>query len=94
VYQLLEARSVGYAIRFPRNEALERQIASLKPPEAEVPSSPIMRFHDFTYQAIGMWHSSVKTLDFYGTFVQSPYLLTKRAKRVYKGFIQSYVNVS
>jgi hypothetical protein len=60
VYQFLEARSVGYAIRLPRNEPLERQIAPLKRPEAEAPSRPIVPIHDFTHQKIGMWHNSVK----------------------------------
>lgn len=51
VYQLLEARSVGYAIRLRSIEVLERQMAPLlKRPEGEVPSRPIVRYHNFTYQ--------------------------------------------
>jgi hypothetical protein len=55
VYEFLDARRVGYAIRLPSNGILEGRIAHLlKRPEGELPARPIVRYHDFTYQA-GSW---------------------------------------
>jgi hypothetical protein len=55
LYEFLEARGVGYAIRLPSNGILEGHIAHLlKRPEGELPARPIVRYHDFTYQA-GSW---------------------------------------
>ena len=55
VYEFLEARDVGYAIRLPSNGILEGHIAHLlKRPEGQLPARPIVRYHEFTYQA-GSW---------------------------------------
>jgi hypothetical protein len=43
---------VGYAIRLPSNGILEGHIAHLlKRPEGQLPARPIVRYHEFTYQA-------------------------------------------
>ena len=52
VYEYLEAKGMGYAIRLPANQVLQEHIRHLleRPPEG--PSSqPIVRYHDFAYQA-------------------------------------------
>ena len=55
VYEFLEAWDVGYAIRLPSNGILEGHIAHLlKRPEGQLPARPIVRYHEFTYQA-GSW---------------------------------------
>jgi hypothetical protein len=55
VYQFLEAQEVGYAIRLPSNGILEGHIAYLLTrPQGELPARPIVRYHEFTYQA-GSW---------------------------------------
>src|ERR671918_1391993 len=55
LYEFLEARGVGYAIRLPSNGILEGHIDQLlKRPEGELPARPIVRHHEFPYQA-GSW---------------------------------------
>jgi hypothetical protein len=55
VYDYLESRDMGYAIRLPANEVLQRQIQHLLQRPVEWPSSkPIVWYHDFAYQA-GSW---------------------------------------
>ena len=52
IYEYLEARSIGYAIRLRSNQVLQRQIAHLLVRPAEWPSpKPIVSYHDFVYQA-------------------------------------------
>ena len=52
LYECMEARRIGYAIRLPTNEALQREIASLLVRPTEWPSpKPIVSYHDFAYQA-------------------------------------------
>ena len=52
LYEYMEARRIGYAIRLPTNEALQREIASLLVRPTEWPSpKPIVSYHDFAYQA-------------------------------------------
>ncbi len=52
LYEYMEARRIGYAIRLPTNEALQREIASLLARPTEWPSpKPIVSYHDFAYQA-------------------------------------------
>jgi len=52
VYDYLEPRHIGYAIRLPANDILEREIKHLlKRPEGELPEKPVIRYHDFQYQA-------------------------------------------
>jgi hypothetical protein len=52
IYEHLEARSIGYAIRLPANEVLQRAIAHLLTRPAQWPSrKPIVCYHDFAYQA-------------------------------------------
>jgi hypothetical protein len=56
LYEYLETRQVGYAIRLPANEVLHREIAHLLTWPAQWPSRrPIVSYHDFTYQAQS-WH--------------------------------------
>jgi hypothetical protein len=55
LYQFLEARGVGYAIRLPSNGILESYIAHLlKRPQGEQPARPVVHYHEFAYQA-GSW---------------------------------------
>ena len=55
VYEYLEERKALYAIRLPSNEVLEREIQHLlKRPVGRPPRKPIIRYHDFWYQA-GSW---------------------------------------
>jgi hypothetical protein len=55
VYEYLEQRGIGYAIRLLANEVLQREIEPLlQPPIDELLEQPIVRYHDFLYQA-GSW---------------------------------------
>jgi hypothetical protein len=55
VYEYLEPRDVGYAIRLPANEVLQEHIKHLlKRPVGRPPKKPIVWYHDFQYQA-GSW---------------------------------------
>ena len=52
VYEYLEPRDIGYAIRLPANEVLQEHIKHLlKRPAGRPPKKPIIRYHDFQYQA-------------------------------------------
>jgi hypothetical protein len=52
IYEYLERRSIGYAIRLRANEVLQREIAHLLVRPTEWPSrKPIVSYHDFAYQA-------------------------------------------
>jgi len=52
VYGYLESGDIGYAIRLPANEVLEKQIEHLLERPVEWPSTgPIVCYHDFAYQA-------------------------------------------
>jgi hypothetical protein len=52
LYQYLEARSIGYAIRLRSNQVLQREIAHLLVRPTEWSSrKPIVSYHDFVYQA-------------------------------------------
>ena len=45
-------RVIGYAIRLPANDILEQEIKHLlKRPEGELPEKPVIRYHNFPYQA-------------------------------------------
>ncbi len=52
LYEYLEARRIGYAIRLPANDVLQREIAHplVRPTEWSSPR-PIVSCHDFAYQA-------------------------------------------
>jgi Transposase DDE domain group 1 len=56
VYEYLESRDIGYAIRLPANEVLHEQIRYLleRPTEWSA-RGPIVSYHDFAYQAQS-WH--------------------------------------
>ena len=57
VYDYLEPRDIGYAIRLPANEVLQEHIRHLlKRPEGELSEKPIIRYHDFQYQAKSWEH--------------------------------------
>jgi hypothetical protein len=52
VYNFLESRHIGYAIRLPANDVLEKHIQHLLERPVEWPSNkPIVWYHDFSYQA-------------------------------------------
>ena len=52
IYEYLEARSIGYAIRLRSNQVLQREIAHLLVRPTEWPSpKPSVSYHDFVYQA-------------------------------------------
>ena len=56
VYEYLEPRHIGYAIRLPTNEVLQEHIEHLlKRPVGRPPKKPIVWYHDFQYQA-GSWN--------------------------------------
>ncbi len=58
VYDYLELREVGYAIRLPANEVLHEHIRHLlKRPVGRPPKKPIILYHDFQYRA-GSWEHS------------------------------------
>ena len=56
IYDYLEARNIGYAIRLRSNQVLQREIAHrlIRPTEWLSPK-PIVSYHDFAYQAQS-WH--------------------------------------
>ena len=52
IYEYLETRHIGYPIRLPANEVLQKEIAHLLVRPTEWPSQkPIVSYHDFVYQA-------------------------------------------
>jgi len=52
VYEYLESRDTGYAMRLPANEVLQGNIRHLlKRPVGRPPKKPVVRYHDFKYQA-------------------------------------------
>ena len=52
IYEYLETRHIGDAIRLPANEVLQKEIAHLLVRPTEWPSQkPIVSYHDFVYQA-------------------------------------------
>jgi hypothetical protein len=52
IYQALEARGVGYAIRIPANKNLELEIEDILSPSPGRPSrKPLVRYKSFQYQA-------------------------------------------
>jgi len=52
IYAYLEAKNIGYAIRLPANEVLQREIAHLLVRPTEWPSQgPMVSYHDFVYRA-------------------------------------------
>ena len=52
IYEYLETKHIGYAIRLPANEVLQKEIAHLLVRPTEWPSQkPIVSYHDFVYQA-------------------------------------------
>src|ERR687891_1491038 len=56
VYEYLESRDIGYAIRLPANEVLHEQIRyPLERPTEWSARGPIVSYHDFAYQAQS-WH--------------------------------------
>ena len=55
VYEYLEPRDIGYAVRLPANEVLQEHIKHLlKRPVGRPPKKPIVWYHDFQYRA-GSW---------------------------------------
>jgi hypothetical protein len=58
LYAYLEEHGCLYAIRLPSNDVLEREIRHLmKRPVGRPPKKPVVRYHDFSYQA-GSWDRS------------------------------------
>jgi hypothetical protein len=54
IYELLEAEDIGYAIRLPANQVLQRRIGHLLTrPVGRPPKEPIVTFTSFRYQAKG-----------------------------------------
>ena len=52
IYDYLEARNIGYAIRLRSNQVLQREIAPrLIRPKEWLSPKPIVSYHDFVYQA-------------------------------------------
>ena len=52
VYEYLESRDTGYAMRLPANEVLQGNIRHLlKRPVGRPPKKPVVRYRDFVYQA-------------------------------------------
>ena len=67
VYEYLESRDTGYAMRLPANEVLQGNIRHLlKRPVGRPPKKPVvLRYHDFVYQARagtfpGVWSPRVE----------------------------------
>jgi hypothetical protein len=52
IYEYMESKHIGYAIRLPTNDVLQREIAHILVRPTEWPSrKPIVSYHDFAYQA-------------------------------------------
>ena len=52
VYEYLESRDIGYAMRLPANKVLQGNIRHLlKRPVGRPPKKPVVRYHDFVYRA-------------------------------------------
>ena len=52
IYEYLELQGIEYAIRMPANDILEQEIKHLlKRPDGELPEKPVIRYHNFQYQA-------------------------------------------
>ena len=52
IYEYLESKGIGYAIRLPANEVLQREIAHLLVRPTQWPTKgPIVSYHDFVYRA-------------------------------------------
>ena len=52
VYEYLESRDTGYAMRLPANKVLQGNIRHLlKRPVGRPPKKPVVRYHDFVYRA-------------------------------------------
>jgi len=52
LYEYMESKSIGYAIRLPANDVLQREIAHLLVRPTEWPSrKPVVSYHSFAYQA-------------------------------------------
>jgi hypothetical protein len=52
MYEYLESRVIEYAIRLPANDILEQEIKHLlKRLDGELPEKPVIRYHNFQYQA-------------------------------------------
>ena len=52
IYEYMETRRIGYAIRLPANEVLQREITHLLTRPTEWPSrNPLVSYHGFGYQA-------------------------------------------
>jgi len=52
LYEYLESKGMGYAIRLPANDVLQREITHLLVRPTDWPSrKPIVKYHDFAYQA-------------------------------------------
>ena len=57
IYEYMESKSIGYAIRLPASEVLQEQISHLLAHPGEWPSrKPIVSYHVFAYQAQS-WNS-------------------------------------
>ena len=58
LYEYLESKTIGYAIRLPANDVLQREIAHLlvRPTEWPRHTKRIVSYHDFAYQAQS-WHA-------------------------------------
>ena len=62
LYDYLESKHIGYAIRLPSNQVLQREIAHLLVRPTEWPSpKPIVSYHDSVYQAQS-WNVSRRVL--------------------------------
>ena len=54
IYEYLESERYCYAIRLPANDVLWLKIEQLLvQPVRRTPKAPIVRYHDFKYQAAG-----------------------------------------
>src|SRR5208283_5791844 len=52
IYEYMELQGIEYAIRLPANDILEQEIKHLlKRPDGELPEKPVIRYHNFQYQA-------------------------------------------
>jgi hypothetical protein len=58
IYEYLESERYCYAIRLPSNDVLWREVEQLLVrPVGRPPKAPIVRYHDFKYQAAGWSHA-------------------------------------
>ncbi len=93
IYDYLEARNIGYAIRLRSNQVLQREIAHrlIRPTEWLSPK-PIVSYHDFVYQAQS-WNVARRVVS-KNLFTISSGLAPRRQARPFAGWYRAFFRSS